>query len=233
MGRIWNKIIHFIKEPHFPFFLLSFIRKISPTLARFLLYGRYNPNTEAYWNKRYESGGYEEEKYGPLRQEIIKLIPIKSRVLDTGCGTGTFMEMLRDQKLCNCIGIDISEVSIQMIKKKGFQGFKCELPNLPSDLEENSFDVCTIIETLEHLSNPQETLKSLYRILKEGGYLVIAVPNDSMKPEEFDEHVASFNARSLQDLVSNYFKVDTLLSVESFGHNYLVLRATKASLSST
>jgi ubiquinone/menaquinone biosynthesis C-methylase UbiE len=227
MNRILNKINNFIKEPHFPFFLLSLIRKISPTLARFLLYGRYNPNTETYWNKRYKSGGYEEEKYEPLRREILKLVPIKSKVLDAGCGTGTFMEMLRDQRLCSCTGVDISEVSIKIVKEKGFPGFKCKLPSLPEDLKENSFDVCTIIETLEHLSRPQETLRSLYRVLKEGGYLIAAVPDDSMKPEEFDEHVAVFNAQSLQDLIGKYFKVDTLRSVESFGHHYLVVRAKK------
>ena len=38
-----------------------------------------------------------------------------------------------------------------------------------------------------------------------------------MKPEEFDEHVASYTSQSLERLVSRCFLVDTNLSVESLG----------------
>ena len=119
------------------------------------------------------------------------------------------MEMLRDSNKCNCTGIDISEVSIRMVQDKGFQGYKCKLPDLSHHLKDNSFDVCTILETLEHLSSPYKTIKSLSTIMKNGGYIVVSVPDDSMKPEEHDEHVSSYNIHSLRGLLINFFKIDT------------------------
>ncbi len=61
---ILRKIINFIRDIHFPYFLLNKIKGKSPTLARFLKYGTLNINTEKYWDKIYHSGEYEnvEEK---------------------------------------------------------------------------------------------------------------------------------------------------------------------------
>ncbi len=228
--EIKQKIANFIRKPHFPSFLINKIRKLSPPLARFLRYGRYNINTEGYWNKVYQSGIYQnvqDERYGFLYQKIIDLIPVGSKVLDAGCGTGKFMEMLRNNKLCNCVGIDISEIAIKMVKNKGFQGFKCKLPNLPPDLRDDSFDVCTLTETLEHISNPFKTIKNLSMIIKKGGYIIISVPDNCMKPEDLDEHVNSFNIQGLQALLKSYFKIETTLSIEKEKHKYLIVRAKK------
>src|SRR5215510_11926208 len=161
--RMKDKVRSFLSNPHFPFFLLPPIKKISPTLARFLKYGRYNPNTENYWNKRYESGDYqiyEAERYADLDREVARLIPPSNRVVDVGCGTGRLMEILRNLG-CSCVGVDISGIAIGIVQKKGFPGFKSKLPNLPRELEGNSFDTCTVVETLEHVTNPVKTLKNL------------------------------------------------------------------------
>lgn len=178
------------KKPHFPYFLLNLIQKVSPSTARLLKYGRLNPNTASYWNERYLSGEYqafEDARYLALRQEIMNIIPPRSRVLDAGCGTGRFMDMLRAQKECSCTGIDISCVSINIIKSKGFQGFRCELPDLPEGIRKELFDVCILSETLEHLSFPFETLKALEAVLREAGRIIVSVPDDCMKPKDFDE----------------------------------------------
>ena len=62
-----DKIRTFLSDPHFPLFLLSRIKGISPNVARILKYGRYNPNTESYWNKRYKSGDYQSLEVGDMK----------------------------------------------------------------------------------------------------------------------------------------------------------------------
>jgi 2-polyprenyl-3-methyl-5-hydroxy-6-metoxy-1,4-benzoquinol methylase len=230
---IKNKVGSFLNNPHFPFFLLPPIKRISPTLERFLRYGRYNPNTERYWNKRYASGEYQEseaERYGEIHRVVAQLVPPLSRVLDVGCGTGRLMEILRDQK-SSCVGVDISSVAVEMVRRKGFSAFQSKLPKLPPDLETNSFDVCTIVETLEHISEPSLTLRNISQLLKAGSAsLIVCVPNDCMKPNEFDEHVSQFNDYSLREMMSRYYHICQSFSIESVGYRYLIMTGKKSSL---
>jgi O-antigen/teichoic acid export membrane protein/ubiquinone/menaquinone biosynthesis C-methylase UbiE len=231
---VWSilsrKILDFYDNPHFPYFLLVPIRKISPTLARYLRYRRYNLNTEAYWNERYRLGSYQIEqewRYQSLDHEIIQLVTPGSKILDAGCGTGRIMEKLRDQRNCTCVGVDISDVAVNHVRAKGFCGFKCALPKLASELAHKKFDVCTITETLEHLTSPHRTLESLSTLLKDGGSFIVSVPDDCMKPAEFDEHVVSFNKDSLCDLLGQYCEVEQVLSLEAGGNNHLIVRGRK------
>jgi glycosyltransferase involved in cell wall biosynthesis/SAM-dependent methyltransferase len=221
------KIRNFLSDPHFPLFLLKRIERVSPILARVLKYGRYNPNTESYWNKRYESGDYqslESSRYEDLRREVARLVPPSTKVLDVGCGTGTLMEILREAG-CSCVGVDISSVAVDTVRQKGFLAFKCKLPKLPLDLGGNGFDVCTIVETLEHISDPHKTLRNVSESLKkQSGSIIVCVPDDCMKPDEFDEHVFSFNAQMLMKIMSNYYDIERCFSVESSGFRYLIVK---------
>jgi glycosyltransferase involved in cell wall biosynthesis/SAM-dependent methyltransferase len=231
-GNAWmkGKVGSFLADPHFPLFLLHPIKRVSPAVARFLKYGRYNPNTENYWNKRYQSGDYqafERERYEVLHREVARLVPSSSRVLDVGCGTGRLMEILR-QAGCCCVGVDISSVAVNAVRQKGFPAFRCTLPNLPLDLGQDVFDACTIVETLEHLSNPDETLRNISRFLKKGsGFIIVCVPDDCMKPDEFDEHVIAFNAPMLKDIMAHYYVIESSFSVESSGFRYLIVKGTR------
>jgi 2-polyprenyl-3-methyl-5-hydroxy-6-metoxy-1,4-benzoquinol methylase len=229
--RIRNKVFNFFSQPHFPYFLQNWIQRVSPRVARLIRYGRFNPNTQDYWDNRYSTGEYqrsEDDRYGDLREYVLQLVPPRSRVLDVGCGTATFMELLRDRNGCQCTGIDVSSVSVQMANQKGFPAFQCRLPRLPIELAAGQFDVCTVIETLEHVTDADETLQAVAVTVCDNGHIIVAVPDDCMKPEEFDEHVASYTKQSLVDLVGRHFRIDLSLSVESLGFRYLVVAARKA-----
>jgi SAM-dependent methyltransferase len=225
-----NKLTNFIKNPHCPYFLVNAVRQASPSLARLLTYGRFNINTRTYWNERYRSGQYnelEDKLYGPLRHAIANLVPMKTSVLDAGCGTGRLMEILRDNRLCTCTGVDISDNSITMARARGFTTFRCRLPKLPNELKGKKFDACTIVETLEHLGHPRKVVKKLSKLINNGGHLIVAVPDECMKPEEFDEHMHSFDRQVLYNLLKGIFHVEETVTVKSGGENYLVVKSIK------
>jgi SAM-dependent methyltransferase len=95
------------------------------------------------------------------------------RILDVGCGTGANIEMLRQYGEVN--GVDISEEALAFCRARGIDKVKLgaaeELP-----YEDQSFDLVTALDVVEHLDNDTAGLKEMRRVLKPGGRLVIFVP---------------------------------------------------------
>lgn len=101
-------------------------------------------------------------------------------LLDIGCADGTTTRQL--QKIIpkvKIVGIDYYKSAIQYAKtkKSKIKFVHGDVHNFP--FGENSFDIVTAIETLEHLENPKTALKEIYRILRPKGYLLIGQDTDS------------------------------------------------------
>jgi 2-polyprenyl-3-methyl-5-hydroxy-6-metoxy-1,4-benzoquinol methylase len=64
--------------------------------------------------------------------------------------------------------------------------------------------VCT--ETLEHVTDVNGTIRSIFRVLKPGGMLVLSVPDGSV--DEEDSHVHRFTAARLRELFSRTLSVE-------------------------
>lgn len=96
-------------------------------------------------------------------------------LLDAGCGTGAMLGMFKkdlpDKKYT---GIDLSGKMIEIAKRKkltGVQFVSGDCENLP--FAENSFDVVTCSMSFHHYPNPEKFFRSLHRILRPGGRLVL------------------------------------------------------------
>ena len=106
---------------------------------------------------------------------LRKISGLKSAfVLDIGSGTGYFPLYLQ-KKGWQCQGIEISKEAREYALKKN----KLSLlpPEAINDLKPGSIDIITMWHTLEHFYHPDDYLEKAYRILKENGLLIIAVPN--------------------------------------------------------
>lgn len=102
------------------------------------------------------------------------------KVLDVGCGTGIFSYFLAS-KGKDVIGIDMLPEHItianRMYKLPNLQFKVMDAANL--NFPDNSFDCVLFLETIEHVDNPVEILKDIYRVLKPGGCLVVSTPNSN------------------------------------------------------
>ncbi|MEB3310530.1 MAG: class I SAM-dependent methyltransferase [Snowella sp.] len=101
------------------------------------------------------------------------------KVLDYGCGDGTFLAMAAD-RIQQGKGVDVSSYMINSCKTR-----LADIPNVsfakvdeldPAD--EQSFDVVTCMETLEHCLEPSIdiVLKDLARLVSPQGKVIISVP---------------------------------------------------------
>jgi len=101
------------------------------------------------------------------------------KVLDLGCASGRFLEILEDKKV-DYFGIDISEKLIEIAKKKYPKGnFQvADALNLP--FPNNFFDKIFSIAVLHHIPSGEfrlQFLKETKRVLKKEGLLIITVWN--------------------------------------------------------
>ncbi len=94
------------------------------------------------------------------------------KFLDVGCGTGANLEMLASFGAAE--GVDVSDDALEFCKLKGLKAHKGLAESLP--FAENSFDVVTALDVVEHLDDDVAGLKEMHRVLKPGGKTLIFVP---------------------------------------------------------
>ncbi|MFQ5952675.1 MAG: class I SAM-dependent methyltransferase [Candidatus Omnitrophota bacterium] len=99
------------------------------------------------------------------------------RLLDVGCGSG---RLLFEQKRLGweVFGVELGEKAASYAREvRSLNVITGELDD--ANHENNFFDVVNLNHVLEHLIDPVVELKKIYRILKQGGLLVLRVPNYS------------------------------------------------------
>ena len=166
-----------------------------------------------------------EDKYSENGNDIIRVFRKKSfkleldrlenfnikngRVLDIGCGEGYFLEVAQE-KGWEIYGVEVSEFASKVaegrLKRKIFNGFLRD-----AHFPDKYFDLITLFDTIEHLSDPFLELKEINRILKNGGFIYIQTPNIGglfarlmgkrwfqIKPEE---HIYYFNKKNIRTIL--------------------------------
>jgi len=98
------------------------------------------------------------------------LVPI--RILDVGCGTGANLEML--SQFGTAEGVDVSDDALEFCRQKGLNAQKGLAETLP--FADETFDLTTALDVVEHLDDDVAGLKEMYRVTKKGGYSLIFVP---------------------------------------------------------
>ena len=111
-----------------------------------------------------------------ILEEFLRLIipnpKSQIRILDVGCGTGANLEMLA--QFGEPQGVDVSDDALEFSRKTGLKVHKGLAESLP--FEDESFDVVTALDVVEHLDDDVSGLKEMHRILKKDGKTLIFVP---------------------------------------------------------
>ncbi|MBF0312285.1 MAG: methyltransferase domain-containing protein [Oligoflexia bacterium] len=123
-------------------------------------------------------------KFETVKKMVIDHQLHSRRILDIGCFSGTFLGTLSERDFAYQLGVDILESQIHYARKKYCTNFRefakfDHLDNICTSQGEALFDVVTVIEVIEHLRAEEITalLKSIHRLLRPGGDLIITTPN--------------------------------------------------------
>lgn len=177
------------------------LRAINPLFYKFLKFGRTNINTSEYWNTVWRNDTID-RNYDELFKIIFDHIPSNSKVLDVGCGVGRLTKKIINECSSEVVGLDFSQWACAQLSKEGVKTIVSSLPTIPC--ENNSFDVAVATEVLEHLDNPELTIRQMFRVVKPGGIVMCSVPNDALHPHTELEHQQSFDELKIQKMLMPY-----------------------------
>ncbi|MFW6116317.1 MAG: class I SAM-dependent methyltransferase [bacterium] len=179
-----------------------------------------------------EMGLYYPDDYEPFRRtaralkspvkDLVRRVKLLPRVrivcrsmagghlLDVGCAAGGFLREMDRTGKWSVRGIEPNAHLARFARKAfGLNVFSGRLAG--ARFPDETFDVVTMWDVLEHVYDPQATLREVRRILKPGGVFIASVPNaDSVDAQlfgrywvglDFPRHLYVFSESTLTDLL--------------------------------
>lgn len=120
------------------------------------------------------------------RLKTIETIKKIGKLLDVGCATGFFMKVAQDHGW-QTEGVEISEFATKYARETfSLTIHQADFQNLR--LEKKSYDVITLWDVIEHVSDPIATLKKTHSLLKDNGLLVFSTPDVGSLPARLTRH---------------------------------------------
>jgi SAM-dependent methyltransferase len=139
-------------------------------------------------------------RFHPLRQT--------DRLADCGAGTGIFAGEM--QAACKVVAVDDFEESLKLLCAR--LGQDCALKGsctaLP--LADNSVDVLTALDVIEHVQDDRASVKEFLRVLRPGGITVITVPALMALWSDWDvtlRHHRRYNEQTLREIIPAQFEI--------------------------
>lgn len=132
-----------------------------------------NENDYFYWDLAHR------KMYKSFAKKYLK--GKSGKLLDVGAGLGFFVKFVSEFGGWKGYGVEISKGGAKFAKKRlnleNFYEGKLEEQNF----ENESFDIITMWDVLEHIPDPKPILQRIYALLKKGGILFIHTPNGEIQ----------------------------------------------------
>lgn len=141
-----------------------------------------------------------------------RYIHSNTHVLDIGCGEGKFLQYLKKKKKCTCAGLELNETAQKIAANQQLN----VVNEFIQDYAKNNsgrYDTVTFFQVLEHIADIDSFMTSAIEVVKPGGQLIIAVPNNDPYYLKYDKnhvlnlpphHMGWWNDASLRALGNLY-----------------------------
>jgi glycosyltransferase involved in cell wall biosynthesis len=114
--------------------------------------------------------------YDSSHSYAIEVVQPGTRVLDLGCGDGRLAQALRERG-CYVAGVDACPLPPGVVLDEFWQHDLNDLP-LPVDL--STFDYVLLLDVIEHLANPEEFVREMWRTTAESPELRLVISSGNV-----------------------------------------------------
>jgi SAM-dependent methyltransferase len=134
------------------------------------------------------------------KNKFNKYIKTKFNILDFGCGSGEFLDLIK----CKFkIGVEKNNLSLKKVRNKKINCVN-KLENLNKKIK---FDTIFALSVIDHLDDPALFIKKLKNKLKRSGQIIIIIRHDSkdqnLKNSSYKEHLYSWSLLSFNNLLNS------------------------------
>ncbi|WP_428419980.1 class I SAM-dependent methyltransferase [Methylibium sp.] len=109
-----------------------------------------------------------------LKSSAYRWVPRNVRILDIGCGFGETLGY-HIARGCDAHGVEADRNILRVAERHGLN-VQVGLFD-PGRYAPASFDVVTLDQVIEHVSDPLGVLRGIHQVLKPGGTLILSTPN--------------------------------------------------------
>jgi SAM-dependent methyltransferase len=131
---------------------------------------------------------------GLIRKRMIVERQVSSgTLLDVGCASGDFLQVMADQGHWDVFGLEPNELAASYAESlAGASVYRESIEGVT--LPKSRFDIITMWHVLEHLYQPKSALSKMWSALKPEGKLIVAVPIvDSLDARLFGEYWSGYD----------------------------------------
>lgn len=100
-----------------------------------------------------------------------------STILDIGCSSGNFGEIIIKEKKCTVDGIEIDDDDFNEAKKKLRNVYKLDIETDDLSVIKSKYDYVYFGDVIEHLKDPITSLKRVKKLLENDGQIIFSIPN--------------------------------------------------------
>jgi SAM-dependent methyltransferase len=131
------------------------------------------------------------------------------RLLDVGCGTGTFLDRARAAGF-EPAGLDFDPGNVEIARTRyGLTAVETASIDTLAARAPGQYDVVTLFEVVEHVEDPRALLRTVRTLLRPGGLLAFSMPNrdrrlDSLREGDWPpNHLTRWTRRSVLVLLDS------------------------------
>lgn len=171
----------------------------------------------------YHAFAFDEDQFGLVHRVRSRLearrllrvgagLPAGAHVLDVGAGDGFHLDLLRRHGPTgwHLTGVDTDERAVAQAHRRGLDVRQSSIED--ADIAPGSIDLALCVQTIEHVADPVEVLRSIAAVLRPGGRLYLITDNTG-SPDfalfkgrhwggyHFPRHWNLFDRRSMQRLL--------------------------------